>query len=934
MRPSSSTAGKEASVRTVVSMFACVITVLLSTSLPLAAQQGTVRGRVTDVGGAPLAGVTVTLEGTRLSVITDDQGQYELRSVPAGTYTLRVEHLGYRTERVRVTVTAGAVVTRDFSLSTEPILLEALVVGSRAQHTAAAELAVPVDVYTAEQLQLQGSVETSAILAELSPSVNFPRQSVADATDIMRPFTLRGLSPDHTLVLLNGKRRHRSALVHIFGAGMGAGASGVDMNALPVAAIDRIEVLRDGAAAQYGSDAIAGVVNVVLKDGPFAPTITADAGRYTPDDFLDDGTVVGVSGGWGIRVGPGSVSLFGEYRDRDPTNRAGADPEDQVVPGDADVTDAEGNIVVKRNPVTQPNHHWGDGRQKDLLGFANVEFPLNPARTAELYALGSYSFREGQGNGFRRQGISDRNWPEIFPLGFLPTFDADVTDYSVVGGIRGLISSWTYDLGGSYGFNSFEYNLTNTLNVSLGPCLEVPCAPGPDRQFGTADDPGIPNQTDFFAGELKLFELIGHADITRSFDVGLASPLNVAFGAAFRRENYQIVPGERASWIDGGHVNRDSLPASPASQVFSGFRPEDASDEFRNNFGVYLDLEADLTPEFLANVAGRFETYSDFGERLIGKLALRYQPVRRWTFRGAVSTGFRAPALSQSFYASIATNFAPDPVTGAPTPFEVGIFPVDNPASLALGAEPLEEETSINVSGGFAFTPIDDLTFTADYFFIRIDDRIILTSELSGPGVESILENAGVSATSARFFTNALDTRTQGVDITANYRKLLGGNRTLSLSGVLNWTENEIVSDIPVIEGTGVVLFEEFLEGGVVALEKERPKWRSTLAAQYTDGRWSLLGRSSLWGKFTSALLGICEECVQTYDWEGLFDAEVGYTFPNGVSLAVGAKNIFDNFPDRMIPDNSFGIFLFPTASPFGFNGRFIYTRMELSLQP
>jgi iron complex outermembrane receptor protein len=922
-------------VRIVVRLLACTILVLLA-PLTLAAQNGIIQGTVTDHNGQPLEAAAVTVEGIGFRSATDLRGAYEIRAVPAGTYTLRVRLLSYGAQQAQVTVPAGDTVRQDFSLGEEALSLDEIevVVGSRAHHTAADELAVPVDVFTAEELQMQGSVEPSRILQELSPSVNFPRQSVADATDIVRPFTLRGLSPDHTLVLLNGRRRHRSALVHIFGAGMGAGASGIDLNALPSHAIDRIEVLRDGAAAQYGSDAIAGVVNVALKDGVFEPTLTADVGRYTPEEFDDDGTVIGVTGGWGIAAGPGSVGLFAEYRDRDPTNRAGADPEDQVVPGDADVIDEDGNVVEKRNPVPQPNHHWGDGNQDDILTFVNARFPTNPGRTSEIYAFGGYSSREGQGNGFRRQGLSSRNWPEIYPLGFLPTFDADVVDYSAAGGVRGIASDWAYDVGASYGYNSFQYNLTNTLNVSLGPCLDVPCAPGVDRVFGTPDDPGIPNQTEIFAGELKLFELVAGADVSRAIDVGLPSPLNVAFGAAFRRENYRIVPGEKASWIDGGHLNRDSLPASPGSQVFSGFRPEDETDESRNNFGVYVDLESKLTPRFLANVAGRFETYSDFGERLTGKLALRYQPTTHWTLRGAVSTGFRAPALSQSFYASIATNFAPDPVTGAPTPFEVGIFPVNAPASRALGAEDLVEETSVNVSGGLALTPVDNLNLTFDYFYIRVDDRIILTSELSGPEIEAILEAQNVPAQAARFFTNAIDTRTQGVDVTASYRAALGPTSLLTLTGVFNWTENEILGDIPLVPGTSVRLFEDFLEGGTIALEKERPEWRGTLTTQFTDGRLSLLGRASLWGKFTSALLGICEECVQEYGSEGLFDAEVGYRFSNRLSLAFGAKNIFDNFPDRMIPDNSFGIFLFPSASPFGYNGRFLYARTEVQLTP
>ena len=913
--------------------FAFVFVLVLSSPFVAVAQTGTIAGRITNEDGDPIAGATVRLADTDLRVLTDRQGEFFLREVPAGSYALRVEALGYASRTDAISVAQGAALRQDYVLRTEAIAVEALkvFVGSRALHSAADELAVPVDVFTAEDIRTQGTPETSAILEQLSPSVNFPRQSVTDATDIVRPFTLRGLSPDHTLVLVNGKRRHRTALVHIFGAGMGAGSSGVDLNALPVSMIDRIEVLRDGAAAQYGSDAIAGVVNVVPKSGVFPLTVGATTGRYFPGDFDADGTIWDVSGGVGLPLGKGSVSLFAEWRDRSATNRAGADPEDQIVEGDADVVDDLGNVIEKRNPVPQPNHHWGDGNQQDILTFADLEVPLTTDERARLYAFGGYSFREGDGQGFRRQGISDRNWPEIYPQGFLPTFDADVTDASAAGGLRGLAGGWNWDAGLSWGHNAFKYNLTNSLNVSLGPCLDVPCAPGLDGILGNADDPGIPNQTEFFAGELSLNEVITGLDLARGFDVGfLDSPLNVALGAAYRWENYQIEPGEPASFIQGGHPNRDGNPAPPGSQVFSGFQVP--VDDGRSNFGVFADLEGNLTPVFLANVAARFESYSDFGEKLTGKLALRFQPSEQFVLRGAVSSGFRAPALSQVFYESTVTNFMQGE-GGQPVPFEAGIFPVGHPAAIALGAEPLDAETSLNFSGGLAVTPVERLTFTADFFFITIDDRIILTSEVSGPEIEQILEDAGVSSVqAARFFTNGLDTETRGIDLTARY-VVPAGPGTLDLSAVYNWTENEVTQTRtpPELEGTGAVLFSPYLEGGLIELERGRPKWRSTFEGLWSDERLSLLGRISLWGPFTSVLLGICgEDCVQNYDAKALLDAEVGYRFSDGFELALGARNLLDEFPDRASVDNSFGIFNFPSASPFGFNGRYLYLRTEI----
>ncbi len=916
----------------------CTLVLVFLAPAAAHAQTGTLQGRVADETGADVAGASVMVEGTTLGAVTDSRGEYVIREVPPGRYTLRAEALGRTSGTVNVEVRAGALARADFSLASQAIAVEALnvIIGSRARHTAAAELAVPVDVFTSEEIQLQGTTETSAILEELSPSVNFPRQSVTDATDIVRPFTLRGLSPDHTLVLVNGKRRHRTALVHIFGAGMGAGASGVDLNAVPASAIDRIEVLRDGAAAQYGSDAIAGVVNVVLKRGAFNPTLSALVGRYAPGDFPDDGTTLDVSGGWGLPVGGGSLGLFFEARDRQATNRAGADPVDQITPGDADVVDEDGNVIEKRNLVPQPNHHWGDGEQRDILTFADLAIPIGEAGSAELYAFGGYSFREGKGNGFRRQGLDDRNWPQIYPLGFLPEFDANVADASGSAGVRGSARGWSYDLGGTFGYNAFEYNLANTLNTSLGPCLDVLCAPGLDGILGTADDPGIPNQTEFSAGELRLNEEIAGVDLSRVVEVGfLPAPLSHAVGVAVRREGYEIVPGEPASYIQGGHPNRNGDPAPPGSQVFPGFQPANTIDESRTNVGVYLDLESNLTPELLANVAGRFETYSDFGERLTGKLALRYQPDRRFVLRGAVSTGFRAPALSQNFYSSTVTNFKLGE-GGSPVPFEVGIFRTNSPAAVALGAEPLDEETSVNVSAGFAATPVDAFTVTVDYFFIRIDDRIILTSEISGDEIVEILRRAGVaSVEAARFFTNAIDTETNGIDLTASY-EVPAGSGTFALVADYNYTRNRVVGDVkvpPELVDTGAVLFDPYLEGGLIALERERPEWRSTIEGFYRGARWSYLGRVSLWGPFTSNLLGICgPPCAQEYGSEALLDAEVGYRMGEGVRVAVGSKNILDNYPDRMVPDNSFGIFLYPSASPFGFNGRYVYVRTEIIL--
>ena len=896
---------------------------------PIAAQAGTVAGKVTNRdGGAPVQGVVITIEGTGLRATSNGAGDYRLQGVPAGTQVLRARAIGYTPFTVTIEVGSTAVI-RDLSIERAPMVLDPVnvTVGSRAVHLASEELPVPVDIIGSEAIAKVATTETNQVLQALAPSVNFPRQSVSDASDIVRPFTMRGLNPDHTLVLLNGVRRHRTALVHIYNAGMGAGGSGVDMNAIPTSAIERMEILRDGAAAQYGSDAISGVVNVVLRSGEFAPFLNTQFGRHVTADYPDDGNLFSFNGGLGFKLGRGSINFFGEYRNRDATNRAGADNTDQIVEGDADEVDENGKVITKNNAVPQPNHHWGDGDAKDILSMVNLRLPLGQGNT-EAYAFGGLSYREGNGNGYRRVGLDARNWPTIYPLGYLPQFEGQATDWSAAGGLRGAGKGWTWDLGLSYGYDAFDYDLSNTMNVSLGPCLTTACAPGLDGIFGNADDPGIPNKTEIFAGTLSLNEFTTSLNLARPLNVGLRNPLSVAFGGQFRREGYEITAGEPASYIQGGHLDRFGDQAPPGSQVFPGFRPEFAGSHSRTNVGAYVEAETELSDKVLANAAGRFESYSDFGERLTGKLAMRVQPSEQFILRAAASTGFRAPALSQSFYASTVTNFARD-INGQLQPYEVGIFPVDHPASVALGARPLKDETSVNLSAGFAVSPSDDFTFTADLYYVRINDRILLTNELAGDDVEAILAGAGVEARAARYFTNALDTETKGFDLTANWGKVMGPRR-FDFTGYVTFNRNRI-KEIRVpdeIAATDATFFDPYLEGGTVAIERERPEWRAGLTSRLSAARYDGLLQFSYFGKFESALFGYAEEYLQQFGGKLLVDVEAGYRFA-GLRAAIGARNLFDTYPDRLSADNGFGLFLHPPGSPFGYNGRFVYARLE-----
>jgi iron complex outermembrane receptor protein len=932
------------SARRILSALFLLLGITLSSA---AAQSGTVQGRVVDSSGSGIPGAVVTVERSSLRATTSAQGRYVLRGVPAGPQALRARAIGYIVRLASVTVEGGATHELNFTLARSAVELAPIdvVVGSRGRHTAAEELAVPVDVFTTEQIARTGSTETSQILQALAPSVNFPRQSVTDASDIVRPFTLRGLSPDHTLVLVNGWRRHSTAVLNTFAYGMGAGSTGVDLNAIPSGAIERIEVLRDGASAQYGSDAIAGVVNLVMREGSFSPFLTAVGGRhFTGKGYRNDGSTIDLNGGVGLGLGRGSLSLFGQYMKRNPTNRAWADPFLVDANGVADEIDpSNGQVLVKRNGIPQPNLHWGDGLEKDAMTFANLRLPVGAGSSTELYAFGGYAHRIGTGNGYWRYFDSPRNWTEIYPDGFLPEFRPTAQDFSVAGGVRARAGAWAIDAGGTYGLNRFDYDLRNTNNPSLGPCRTTPCAPGADRVLGTADDPGIPNQTEFFAGRLRRSEAIVGVNLARDLEVGLPGPVRLALGAAFRREDYEIVAGERASWINGNHLAQDSSgPAPGGSSVFGGFSPTDASSHDRTNLGAYLDLESNLSAQVLANVASRFERYSDFGSRLSGKVALRYQPSSRFVLRGAVSTGFRAPGLAQSFFSHVTTNFI------AGNLIEVGNFPVNHPAARLLGARDLTPEKSVNLSAGIAVTPTENLTFTLDAFHIKITDRILLGATFDDDVTLDVLADGGFSDIGGlQYFTNGLDTKTQGVDLNASLRVAAGATGSLRFDAGVNYTRNEIthIDDLPAVlansDEPGLIDSVTY-----IGITEERPDWRGTLTTNYETGRFQGLARLSYFGKFSSAQPGFCDLCRDRYGAKALVDLEAGWRL-NQVKLFVGARNLLDTYPDQpssttvvdpgtgdraMDYNNNFGTFPWAAASPFGYNGRFLYTRVEVIL--
>lgn len=894
----------------------CVLLTCLAVAALAAAQDEiTINGTVTTrVDGLPVPAATVTIVDSPQSVTTDARGQYTLRvprsAVRGNRVQLRVEANGLPARIIAVEV-SGAEVMSDVALSLG--FAELVTVGSRTSGTEA-EKAVPVDIISQEEIASSGYTETAQVIQSITPSLNFPRPTITDGTDTVRPATLRGLGPDQVLVLIDGKRRHQSALVHLNNS-IGRGSTGVDLNAIPVTAIDHIEVLRDGAAAQYGSDAIAGVINIVLKGGAASPTLSSRFGLATgsfpgntcaasgltcaqgQDIDYADGGLFDLGGSWGLAVGKGSVTLAAEYRHHNRTNRASFDPRDQIVAGDAGT-----------NAVAEPNHRWGDPDTRDAMTMVNVTLPLNAADTRFLYGFGGYSRRESNSAGFFRRALDVRNWPQIYPQGFLPLIEPTVVDGAGTVGLRGLWRKWNYDASGEYGHNRFDFTVADSLNVSLGPSMP-------------------PNKTAFDAGSLALNQWVGNVDISRAFGVGwMAGALNVAVGAEYRHENYQIHAGEPDSYGDGGVPNQAGERAAIGAQVFPGFRPSNEVDESRSSTAGYVDVEGDVRRWLRLGVAGRAEHYSDFGGTLDGKVTARVQPDPRLVLRGSVSTGFRAPSLGQSFFSSTATNFL-DLGQGL-VPVDSLTLPVDSPAAKVLGAVPLKPENSLHTSAGVAVSPFEAFDVAVDYYHISIDDRIVLSGNFTAPPIAALLAPFG--ANSARFFTNAIDTRTHGVDVTASYHLRLDTRGDVRLRAGYNATSTSIVGTVatpPQLAGFESVLFDRIEQRRI---ECAQPDDSLRLGADWLRRKLGARVDVARFGSYCSLTLNAAND--QEFGAKWLTDVEASYRL-GGRTLAVGAQNLFGVFPDRNSTVNSFnGIQTYPSFSPFGMNGRTLYGRIVWTL--
>ncbi len=882
-----------------------------------------------------------------------------------------------------------------------------IVTGTRTSNRTVANSPVPVDVIGSEAITNSGQTETNRILNQLVPSFNFPNPAIADGSDALRPATLRGLSPDQTLVLVNGKRRHVSALLNINGT-VGRGSAAVDLNLIPGLAISRVEVLRDGAAAQYGSDAIAGVINIQLKSANRGGRASLTYGKYittiegvadvtglqlngaglpvvdpTDNRYLlanvdgerraRDGEQVTAAVNLGLPLGAhGFVNVTGEYHYRERTNRQGFDlrPNFTFPPFNAATVFDAREVTMDRL-----NFRFGDPKSRDWNVFVNAGYDITP--DWELYAFASYGHRRAVSAANWRQWNNttvNRDWSTLAPNqaptngnfvpltaeGFLPLIGTKLKDYSGTIGVRGEIAGWRTDLSAGRGHNSFDYDVSDTLNTSFGP----------------------QSQSDFDAGGLRYGQNIFNLDVSRDYQIGLAKPLTVAAGAEYREEQFKIRPGDTQSWAIGplfrasfatdavtcaaqqGVFNAGtgicSFPGRQApvgAQGFPGIPANSATDVDRHSYAAYVELDTDPAEGVTTTLAGRYEHYSDFGSTWNGKFAARWEVVRGYALRGSVSTGFRAPSLHQQFFTTTSTNF----IGGVPV--DIATVAVNSPVAQALGSTSLKPEKSVNFSAGVTANPLRGLTITADVYQIRIKDRIVLTENLGAAGSGTAAQNTAVNAIlvangfnsigAARFFINGLDTTTRGIDIVGAYRFSAGRLGTWNVTAAYNYNKSKIDKRLntlgPLAQIPGLVLFGR-IEG--IRFTRGQPRDKIVLSADGEIGNFGVTARTTRYGKVVSpgaaAPLAPNQTSLTAFGPDDIFlgskwitDLELRWK-PSRFELAIGANNLFDVYPDRSPfgprPASIGGFYPvnqefipFSIFSPFGFNGRYLYGRVAVN---
>ncbi|HUO81749.1 MAG TPA: TonB-dependent receptor [Gammaproteobacteria bacterium] len=797
----------------------------------------------------------------------------------------------------------------DEETTTPAELQEVITLGTRVSGRTVTESIAPIEIIDLEAIRSTGASETGKLLQLLAPSFNFSSTTISDGTDIIRPATLRGLGPDQVLVLVNGKRRHQQALVNVQQT-IGRGSAGTDINAIPLSAIDHIEVLRDGAAAQYGSDAIAGVINIVLKNHTRGTEFNLEAGQFYEND--GETYVASVNQGLGFADG-GFANLTLEYRDRGETNRAGSDV-----------------LRVAPPRVTQ---RIGDAESENLSFWLNSAYPIG---NGELYAFGGASRRDGDSAGFFRPATDDRTVPDLYPDGFLPNILTEVDDEALAVGFRSeLPNGWAWDLSVNRGLSEFNFMERNSVNVSYW--FEPGSIEG--GIFGES-----PTSAD--TGTLRFDQTTANLDFAGEIDWNVGyGPLFVGFGTEYRLEGYQIIQGDPVSFQYGRTndrsiviLNQNGTIAAPGIQGFPGFTPATEVDADRESYAFYVDTESEIFDRFQLGAALRFEDFTDFGNTLTGKVSGRYDFDAPIAIRGTVSNGFRAPSVQQQFYSQVSTNLnAAGVLTDTLTARQ------DSSITRAFGIQPLEEETSASYSVGIVTEPLENLKLTVDLYRIDIDDRIVFSSNIQPePGSETCTDpdvcpiavllrpfNVG----QVLFFTNAIDTETTGLDVVGEYIWELRNDAELIWNGTLHFNETEVTSrrsQSPILSP------EQLFDGPQVTLVEEgQPQEHFVLSGTYNQGRWSTTVRANYFGEVAGE--GFTPGIKQTWGAKTLVDLAVTYNFTDAVSLTVGGNNIFDTYPDdwddmgdpNTVPFPGLGFTYCWETCPFGMNGGYYFARMN-----
>ena len=829
-------------------------------------QGANLTGQVVDPAGRPVIGASVVEKGTNNGTATGGDGRFTLRTRTAAP-RLVISSLGYVTQEVASTEAAS------IKLAESSTSLDAVqVVGSRSVNRSVTDSPSPVDIIDIREVTAKtGQLDVNQLLQFVAPSFNSNRQTGADGADHVDPASLRGLGPDQTLVLVNGKRQHQSALVNLFGS-RGRGNTGTDLNTIPAASIERIEILRDGAAAQYGSDAIAGVINIVLKKSVGELTAAANYGAYTAkyrrDDQKFDGGNFNANLNYGIGLGEkGSfVNATLDYNARQHTQRANVPAPDGLA-----------------------RREYGDPKVSNLSAYVNSKFALSDA--AHFYVFGGANKRAGDAYAWTRFADDDRNVPAIYPNGFDPIITSDIVDVSAVAGFRTKLGEFDLDISNNFGSNRFEYGLRNTLNASLG-----------------AQSP-----TSFNAGGFQLQQDVVSLGLTRTYKDVLGG-LSLAAGVEGRREWYSLFAGEEASY-----KNYDPK-LSGGSQGFPGYQPSDEIEAQRDNVGVYVDTELSLTQQWLLAAALRYENYSDFGGTLNYKAATRYNVTEFLTLRGTYSTGFRAPSLAQINFNSTFTNF----INGKPV--EVLLARNNSAVTQKLGIPALRQETSNSANVGFTSRLGSVLTLTVDGYYIKVKDRVVLTTQFGADDPVIGPDLVALNVDQAQFFANAADTRSLGLDVVLNNTSGVGSGR---LSTTLAANFNRLRVDRVRASGRLAGRDEEFFGPREQAFVRaSAPPSKINLTFDYQLGRFGTLLRFVRFDKVR--LLNYDNEPMD-YAARITTDLTVNYALTNQLQLIVGSSNLLNVYPTLFDPQTTETGGAWDPVQ-MGANGRFLFAKLQFRM--